>query len=224
MAFARVTALCGGGSTDGNTVTSNSVDTTGATLLVVLGANYQGSPAPAITDSKSNSWTGPVVSASHTDTERVSIWYSIPTSVGSGHTFTATQTTSYPSILVYGFSGGAASSVFDQSNGNTVSGPSTIQTGSVTPSQDNELLMTVVSSGDGTGASTIDSGFSLKESVLYSAGLRFGCAVSFKIQTAAGAENPTWTMAAATSASAVIATFKAADVATGNPWYYYAQQ
>lgn len=201
------------GSLDADTVTTGGMDTTGATLLVVAVASYNENPQPAVSDSKSNVWTGPVVSSGSSGAERIAFWHCIPTSVGSSHTFTASQATSFVSIVAAAFAGAAASTPLDQSNATSTTGNgviSTAQAGSVTPGQDNEVVIAAIASSV-TSVSSIDSSFTLPAFVLFSSGLHWGCALAYKIQTSAGAENPTWQMAGIiTTVSANIVTFKVA--------------
>ncbi len=190
-----------GGEPNGGT--SSAINTTGANLLIVglSGENV----ATTISDSKGNSWSA--LTASTVDTEKAILYYSIPSSVGSGHTFTVTCTGCSASIFVLAVSGAATSNVFDQQNGAGAGGGSTIQTGSVTPSVNNELLVTVLFPAAGIPV-TINSGFTISDSVAVSGGHHWGGSMAYKIQTTAGAENPTWSHTGATSMATRIATFK----------------
>ena len=113
------------------------IDTTGATLLVLALDDYPGVTGEAISDSKGNSWTP--LTASTSGAIRVRLWYSFPTTTGSGHTFTVTGTDIFGSCAVQPFSGGGTHA-FDQQNGTTSASGTSISPGSVTPGTDNQLV------------------------------------------------------------------------------------
>lgn len=188
---------------------TGAIDTTGASLIVAAISGFGGSGFPTITDSKSNTWTG--LTAQGFSGTLMKMFYTVPSSVGSGHTFTP-GTASFPAICVAAFSGVHATP-FDQENGATGSGGS-VSTGSVTPSEDNELVIT----GLGwypAGAVSINGGFTISDQENYAAGVNIGAALAYLIQTSAAAANPAWSHAGFTDAAVAIATFKAA-AATGN--------
>lgn len=218
MAYALVTSTSAG-SANANDVTTAGVNTTGATLIVLIVATNAGVAAPTPTDSKSNTWTSLTAQESG-GILRVQLWYCASPVVGSGHTFSVSSGFSLPSIDALAFSG-AAASPFDQQNGAVNFFASTLQPGSVTPSENNELLVTGFASSQ-VDASSIDSSFTLQENVALT-GNHYSASAAYKIQTSAGAENPTWTASGNGRVAAAIATFKAA-AATGNPWYAYANQ
>lgn len=85
-------------------ITTGAYDTTGATLLAVA-VSYNGTTAPTITDSKSNSWTAGTKQSQST-TFSVQWFYCLdPTSVGSSHTFTATLSSGKLAIYAVALSG-----------------------------------------------------------------------------------------------------------------------
>lgn len=190
---------------DSSGVTTGSIDTTGCDFLVAAVGEYAGSSGTSMTDSKGNTWN---IITSNNGTTRTHICYCVPTSVGSGHTFSWAGSSVFASIVVAGFSG-AHASPFDQSNGSTGSS-ATLATGSVTPSEDDELLITSSTSVDSAGVPTINSGFTVVDGLPYSPSNYFSVAMGMKIQTAAGAENPTWTWTNSSEVAAKIVTFKKA--------------
>lgn len=195
---------------DTNSVTSNAIDTTGCTLLLIAVADYAVNTKTAITDSKGNSWTELTIWAG--SVSRIRILYSVPTSVGSGHTFTATGTTTFVSIAVQAWSG-AATVPFDQQNGNQnpISPFNSIQVGSVTPSENNEIVVAALISSTIGSTYTIDSGMTISDQAPNVSSTAFGIGFAYIIQTTAGAINPTWSFSASDSnASSIDATFKAA--------------
>ena len=206
-------------STGTGSVTTSGINTTGASLIVVGFAGYVDSPFGTLTDSNGNTWTPLTTYQASGDTKwKVKLYYAENPTVGSGHTFTWTSTFNYPSISVAAFSGAKTSTVFDVENGGTVASGTTLATGSVTPSEDNELLVSILGHND-TVTISIDGSFTISDQVSKSVGHAIGLAMAYKIQTSLGAENPTWTNSATFSASdpgmAAIATFKAVAAGGG---------
>ena len=192
--------------------TTPAIDTTGATLLVVTEYMYNGDPCgyAAPVDSKSNTWTcaGSYYGGS-AEKAYIGIWYSIPTSVGSGHTVTI-PSVAHASAAFAAFSGTASSYVLDSKTGAGQATGSTLQPGSLTPTGNGELVITGASgSVNGTSVSSVDSPFSshLVQNVAQGSG-NGSVALAYEIQTTATARNPTWTFSTGShETSAIIAAF-----------------
>lgn len=210
MAFALIASAAGQGSTSG-------IDTTGANLILVNGGGSYGGSSTSISDSKGNTWTPLTVVGSPADAGS-RIFYCYNPTVGTGHTFSYAE--SFSSTAVTAWSG-AATSPFDVENGfGPASGTfTTVQPGSVTPSQSNELIVTGIGAGGNSGAYSLDSGFTVAAQMAAVSGTRYGSGIGYVVQSAAAAVNPTWTLATAGSVAAVIASFKG----TGGP-AFIAQQ
>lgn len=200
-------------STDGNGLTSASINTTGADFIVfVVIANN----TISVSDSQggnSNTWN---LDVQETTFDRTFLYTCSPTHVGSGHTFTITGTSVFPAGFVAAFSGSAASP-FDQSNHNAALAGTTIQPGSITPGQDNELLIAGVYYQNGTDpAASVDLSFTITDQSQSSGGQHLGGGLAYLIQTSAAAKNPSWSRntGSADFFGAVIASYKAA-AATG---------
>lgn len=201
------------GSTTSNNVTTTGIDTSGANLVVIAVTGYGGT-AIAPTDSKSNTWTGLTLQVT-TGTARSRLFYCSPCTVGSGHTFTITTTGGYPSLAVASFSNILASSPSDVETGAITNSGTTLSTGSITPSQNNELIVSGIAAGatgdpDGGVAKTIGAGMAIIDQVLYGGGTHLSGGLAYKVQTAATAINPAWSWAATSDAAVTIASFKAA--------------
>lgn len=201
------------GSTTSNNVTTTAIDTSGANLVVIAVTSYGGT-AIAPTDSKGNTWTGLTLQVT-AGTARSRLFYCSPCTVGSGHTFTATTTTNYPSLAVASFSNILTSSPFDVESGAITNSGTTVSTGSITPSQNNELIVSGIAAGaigdpDGGVSKTIGAGMAIIDQVLYSAGQHLSGGLAYKVQTAATAINPAWSWATTSDAAVTIASFKAA--------------
>jgi len=186
------------------TVTSGALNTTGATFLSVIVVHYGGTPG-ALTDSLSNAWNARTTYGS--GNYFVTQYWSRPTSVGVGHTFSvASVVDTYPCIAVMAFSGGSALP-YDTENGVANASYTTIQSGSITPSQNNCLVI----AGQCWSSSTtcaINGGFSSPQFVKNAVGNIY-VGQSYLIQTTAAAANPTWTVnQAVNSGAANIASFK----------------
>jgi hypothetical protein len=200
-------------STDGDTVTTGAIDTTGANLLVVYVAYAQGT-SPAISDSKSNSPYTALTERNAAASFAGRLHYFLnPSGVGSGHTFTATASSSFPSIYAVAYSGVLA---FDQESGAGGSGGS-VQPGSLTPPSDGALFVCGLSDSDGS-TDTIDLSFDKRDGLDLVGGQAFGGALAHLIQGSAAARNPTWSTGGGNWATAM-ATFTASVGANNKlPW------
>lgn len=207
-------------STNDTTVTTSAIDTSGANLIVAV-TTVDIATAALVADSKTNNWgTGLTTYGGGTGFKaEVKIWYCFNPVTDTAHTFSNNPSsgTPFPSIAVAAFSG-AGSSPFDQENGHSDGDTTaqTIQSGSITPSQDNELVIAGLGWSGSSGANTrsIDGGFT--KLLDGDSGAHFyGCALAYLIQTTATAANPTWDYNAggvdARAGAAAIASFKIAS-------------
>lgn len=219
MAYSLVGSVNVPGGANGGT--SGSLDTTGATLLVAQVASYAGSAAPAFSDSKGNTWSALTTYASAED-PRTIIYYVVNPTVGTGHTFTTSGASSYCVAGIEAWSGGDTTSPFDVENGNALTGShTTIQPGSVTPSQNGSLIVSSFGGDRFASSISIDSGFTTTEVDNGVGGTNIGGALAYLVQGSAAAINPTWSYAASTyGAAAAIAVFKPAAAAATIYWGY----
>lgn len=129
----------------GSGVSTSAIDTTGATLLLAYIGSF-GATISCPTDSKGNTWTlvgtEGVLSNSH------GRWcYSVPGTVGSGHTFTN------PAIAFAGgcymaFSGTAASPLDSTALATSTNHGVTVTISSVTPASSGSLVVSAVSNNN----------------------------------------------------------------------------
>lgn len=197
MAFAIV-AHTVAGSPNGANVTTSAINTTGADLIVIAVATFGGLIDPS--DNKSNTYTA-LTGQGGGGGYGVQLFYLHAPTVGSGHTFSVSAS-SFQAICVIALSGSAASP-FDQESGSAGS----VQPGSITPAEDNEILITCLTTSD-AGAQTIDGGFTTDGTYQAgSTGNNVGLAVAYLIQTTATAKNPSWDPA--NGPRVAMATFKA---------------
>lgn len=191
-------------STDSNGFTTGSINTTGATLLVAVQACVSSVAYGTITDSKSNSWTNKTPQGSILGSR---ISFSVPSSVGSGHTFSVSGSGNSPGLWVGAFGNGpAGSSSFDQENG-AESTLSVIQPGSITPGSDGQVLVVGACFNTAGTNGTIDLSFIEDADITPGSG-HVGIYAAYLIQSTAAARNPTITWSPTESlSSAVIASF-----------------
>lgn len=214
MAIARVSeVMCPRGVTG---ATSSAIDTTGATLLVGGLAGFQPTNPYTIEDSKGNTWTALTIQATGAAQEaRTGLYYVANPTVGTNHTFSWAFAGYGNATMVFAaYSGATTTSPFDQQNGNaTNANVSSIVTNSVTPTQDNELVIVMggFSNNMNTGTGSIDGGFTIVAQREFGGSNVVGGLFAELIQTTATAANPTVTAPTSSGPmSAVIATFKAA--------------
>lgn len=190
-----------------NTGTTTAIDTTAATLLILQLSWYYGVTANAtFTDSEGNTWTA--LTKFSTDAFSVRMYYCLNPITSASHTWTGGgESTTLATIQILGFSGCDGSS-YDQESGAS-SGAAfvfSIQPGSITPAQANQVFITAETNA--AGATTLPSGWG-GASFDFNPGVDVGCGIAYTIQSGgASAENPTWTFATDGAAAAVMATFK----------------
>jgi len=198
-------AQVGGG--DGSDLTSSSIDTSGTTLLLLYSSVYIGSGTVSVSDSKSNTWNGLTNVA---DSRNSRLFYAYNATVGSGHTFTISASGASlfnGAFCIMSVSGSlSGSDPFDVQNTNFNSDAGTLTTGSITPSQNSELIVSGFGSAANNSAPTIDTGFTIIDS---STGAGHDLvALAYLVQGTASSVNPTWTVDPPASNQAGIASFK----------------
>ena len=207
MAIALVnhTVITGLGTNGG---TSPAIDTTGATLLVIS-VGYYAAATKTVSDSYSNTWT-PLTAQENSGDDGNRLWYALNPVVGTGHTFTITGSGVYLSACIAAFRGVANVTPFDVQNGAINAASTTIASGSVTPSANNELVITGASGNANLSGTPTGTGMTLIDSNPYVASNQSSSGLAYAIQTTASAINPAWTLASSVACAATIATFKAA--------------
>lgn len=193
------------------TGTSSPINTTGADLIVVI-LSAQNSVVTVV-DNYGNTLTA-CSSASGTYS-LAQILYNQGGIVGASHTFTVNPgQNAGPILTIMAFSGSATSPLDVQSGANAGAGVTSIQPGSITPSENGALIIAGLCAIDGTAPPySINDGFTAPD-----AGTAWGLRASeggyggYLVQTAAAAIDPTitWTGSSTQTNSAVIAAFKPA--------------
>lgn len=192
------------GATPGGTA---GVTTTGSTLIVgvVWFTKFSGTTDVSMTDNKGNTYTALTLSGG-AGNDKLRMFYCINPTVGTSHTFTsvgAGSTSSYASISVAGFSGVKTTGAFDQEAIASDSSGTTKQPGSITPVENNELIISGYGCNSSGGTIAVSAGYTLLSSVTK-------VCLAYKIQTTAAAENPTWTRGSSDQLIAGIASFRKA--------------
>lgn len=191
--------------------TTPSFDSSTCNALVAVVGYFSGQPV--LSDSKGNTWTLIASYPANITQGFVELWYVSSTGTfGVGHA--VTSGTNRCAIAIGGFSGTLASTPYDSpnQNGAGVLNSATVQPGSVTPSAANSLLVTGLYFESGT-LTSVGSGFTVIDTQLPG---NSAVSLAYKIQTAAAAENPLWTVSGSnTRIGAEIASFLAA--AGGGP-------
>ncbi|MDP9039583.1 MAG: hypothetical protein M3O02_09975 [Acidobacteriota bacterium] len=185
----------------GSSSTSAPISTTGSTLLIACFAGNSGNNNAPV-DSAGNTWTLVNLVYSYYSTNRM--WISVAPITSAAHTFTIPN----GNLAVLAFSGVASGP--DQTNSNSYKN-TPMTTGSVTPSNADELVAACLSFGNAAGPVSISTPFTLEDQLAYSDYQTGGIATAYQIQTAAAAQNPTWTStvdgSGGQAAGANIATF-----------------
>jgi hypothetical protein len=199
-------------STNTTSVTTSAIDTTGANLLVLALSNYQPGPVATISDSKTNTWT-PLTTYEQAGQNRIKLYYVAGPTVGSGHTFTATNATAqYPSVAVAAFAGAHASPFRAESGQAGDTGDASQRhPGSVASGGATDLFVSGCSELGAGITLSVDSGFTVTD-FLPGDSNSIGIALAYKIQTSASAENPGWTPSAVMYTMCNLAAFTAAAV------------
>jgi hypothetical protein len=217
MAIAQigtVTAFSAGAS-----VTSPSLNTSGATLLIITVGDSTAIGSITVSDSNGNSWHARQ-NQSGIANMNGGMLYAFDKSgsalvTGSGHTVTVSGTT-FPAITFSAFTGTLANNVdpYDSTageSGGTNNAGTTVQPGSITAIS-GSLVVTAYGNANTTNASiAVTSPYILIGSVAGVAGTNYGVGVAFS--TSVTTTNPTWTTGISGVQVATIASFKAAPVA-----------
>ena len=206
-----------------NTFSSSSVDTSGANFIAI-GLTENGAASVTISDSKSNTWSKNT-EQSATAPDCV-LYYTVNPTVGTGHTFTATGSSIYAVMSIAWFSGVATTTPLDQQNGSGGGGmTSPAQPGSITPTEDDELVLSALAWSSGFDITSVTGMTQIGETD-FAGGNNYGGGLAYVIQTTAAAINPGWNYSGTMSGNLTQASFKkaAGGGGGGKPMYAYAQQ
>jgi hypothetical protein len=213
----RLVASTQAGGVNGGTTPS--IDTTGATFLVLF-TSSSNAAGLTVSDSKGNTWIG--LTAQTGSEPDAQIWYAVNPTVGTGHTFTVSGTTTYSSIAVQAHAGVVVTQPFDGVQNGTVGfgESSPVAAGSVTPSGDGYLVIAGFAHNAFSTTVSIDSSFTKAGDFAPQGAVNYGVTLGYLYQGTAAAVNPqfSWTGGGTTNNSTAIAVFRTSEnvVATDN--------
>ena len=198
------------------TTPASSFNGTGSNGILVA-VSALGNTTGTVTDSSGNTYSL-VSTVSNNGTGQTSLYCTYNPTVTSNMTFTYTSHTSpaYPSIGVLGVSGLASCAVDQKSALNQTGVVTSVQPGSITPSQNNELWISTVNTESGGGAPT--SSGTLVYSKGIEGGVAYGIGMAYGVQTTATAVNPLWSWTtSASQASAGAWSFESSQASCSQP-------
>lgn len=198
-------------------VTTSSIDTSGANFVAVAIAVGEGATGFTVSDNKSNgNATATAATYAYVGAgTRLTIYIWENPTTGSGHTFTLNKGTGSLSggIGVIAFSGVKTSTSTDQTSVNNTPNTTSVQPGIITPSEANEVVVCAwTMAGNGVTDTPTTSGLTAAYALprQTTGGGIFPIGIGYVIQTSAAAVNPTWSWTSADFATSVIASFKQA--------------
>lgn len=205
----RIAHTSGFSGSGGGTYTSGTIDITGASLVIIGVADYSGNAASVLSDSSGNTgWTQTTVST-NSGQNRTSFYYKSAPTTSASYSVTLTGIGIFGSCCVAAYSGTNATP-FDTDNGASFSGAgaSGVQTGSVTPSVNNSLIISIYGGTAASSSAAVNSGLTIMDQVPYAIGQNYGTAMADLVQGAASPINPTWTWTGTEDVAVRIAVFK----------------
>ncbi len=192
-AIALVTSGLGNGvaAPGGAQVTINS---TGASLYVVCVASDAGNgTGQGVSSTRGNTLTKIGTRYTNSAAQQIETFYSVPSNPGSGDQLTYSG--SFGTIMATAWSGTHATTPLDTGSGaptgNNGTTSTSIQPGSVTPTQNGALIAACSSVSGGTTSSfTAGSGFTVELNAGLVGGQSYGGSFNYLIQSTAAAVNP----------------------------------
>lgn len=199
-------------SSNAASVSTTGFDSTGGNLGILAVSGLAGGSSPgAVSDSNSNTWTALTRQAG--GSYGVQLFYCLGLTCGASHTASvASVASSRPSIAFYVFKGAKLGATPQQNGATTIA--ATVQPGSITPSNDNSLIVTAYGGGLSGSVTGVDS--SMNEISVGPAGNNVSLGFAYKIQTSAAAINPTWTYSSSTNVNATMGVF---PPSVFGPWF-----
>lgn len=188
-------------------VASSSVNTTGSTLFVSV-CTYNGGGSCTVADSKSNTWTTKVTSATDLSSNRTQLKFVSSPTTNASHTFSC-DAGNFGTCYILAFGNTKTSSPDDQSNSAISAAATTIQPGLITPTSDGQVVVTGVGAQFLTGTASINSSYTITDQSPNNGTTANGGGAAYLVQNSAAATNPTWTIPTSLVSSAVSASFKA---------------
>lgn len=206
ISYIASSAFAGGSTNSNGFNTGANFNAAGGNFICGVLSYLDFGTTPTISDG-TNTYSYCTTYAQVTTKER--LFYCANATCSNGMTITVTGNGTFPSIVVAAFANVKTSSPFDQENGQGGTGLTSIQPGSAMPGADNELLILGFNGYVLNETISISGTGWTKLAQKNSDGSNNVCAAfGYKIQTTAGAENPTWSWSTLSGAVASQATFK----------------
>jgi len=208
------------GSSGTSVVTSSVTTTAGSTIIV--GFRFFGT-FTSVTDSKGNTWTQIGTQLSLSDGTEFRVYYNDNNGAsaglrGSSHTFTGTAGSAYCSIIVVEGTGTSASPSLDVAGRQEDSASPFTSPGVATTVADT-FLVSFVFMPDGTNpTTTVASPFTKLSEWNQTSGDGLNAASAYRIVSATGTYNSSWTATAGTSAGVTISAHKVAAGGATQAW------
>lgn len=205
MPFAFIAGRGDAGALDGPYTTG----TFNSTLakLIVLSLSYAPTSTPVVSDLMSNPWT-PLPERDLGTGAATRLYYKANPVTSAVHTVTVDGAGITSGIAIACFSGQPGAT--DQAT-SAIANTTSLATGSVTPTENNELIVTGFVK-DHNETPSINGGFAIAGIGNYVPGSNYMAALAYLIQTTAAAANPSWSWATNANAGATIQTFTLAGL------------
>lgn len=202
-----------------DTITTTGFNSTGANFLTAGVTQLIGATC-TLSDSKSSTWTA-LTTRVGVSNQQVRIYYAKNITGGAAHTATLTGTGCYATLTFAAWSGVHTTAPFDQESGQGGTFNSPAQPGSITPSQNNALVVSAMS-WEQTKVIASVTGMTILDQQDWVNNTNYGGAQAYVIQTTAAAINAAWTYTGSIEGNVAEASFLAAPqtndvVVTVNP-------
>lgn len=171
--------------------TTSGINTTGANLIVAAVSLYSGYSGLTFADSKSNTWT--YLGIQSLGDAWIAMYFCVPSSVGSGHTFTVGGSNVYSAVSVQAWSGAYATPYTRRVNKGGSPDSSTVLVNPVTPSEDGCLIVTAVSDLDAVTGRSINASFTISGEVALVGGNSYSIGMAYRVMGSQASVSPTWT-------------------------------
>jgi hypothetical protein len=190
------------------------IDATGANFLLVCYGWYAGvtTDPTGFSDFQGNPYTGGTKRTTATPTSVRIAWSDTTTpTVTASQQITVVGTDTYLGVGYSAWSGvNAGPTVLDGENGKTAASTNVITLDSLTPSEDNCLVVTALMfENNSAGAvSIVTGGWTVLDTLAYNGARNEGLSIGYQIQTTAAAAAPQWNVTNSTNLAAALAIFK----------------
>lgn len=206
-----VTSDYGNGNVAASQAQTGAMDTSTADFMVAAVVDYDAYPGAAVYDNKGNTWIALTLWEFYV--YRIQLFYCIPATVGAGHVvYSGGVYNYYSSMGVMAFKGVNQSSPFDVENGELANNVLSANSGSITTTNPNALVVTGYSLQDATVSSSV-AGFNQEVDLPGSSvgsDVFMGLGLGWAIKAAPGAINPAWSFTSVNAAIGATASFNPA--------------